>query len=332
MNDRPLRWGLLSTARINCRLIPAIRSARRGELCAVASRDRTRAMKFAERWDIPLAYGRYQELLADPDIDVVYISLPNHLHEEWAIKAAEAGKHILCEKPLALTTTEVDAMTAAAWQNRVVLQEAFAYQFHPQTRKVRELVQDGTLGQVRAMRAGFSFPLSNSEDYRLDPARGGGSLWDIGCYAISFFRFILEAEPTEVMGWQQLGTSGVDVSFAGQLRFSPDVIAQFFCSIATAAHREFSILGTEGLLRLDQPWLHEVGKSASIFVERLGDIENRAVVFEEVEPYRCQVEGMAAAVLDGASPTVSLASSRANVTVIESLFECARSGRPVALP
>ncbi len=332
MSDRALRWGVLSTARINQRLIPAIRSARRGKLCAVASRDHTRAMEFANRWAIPRAYGRYQELLADPEIDVVYIPLPNHLHEEWAIKAAEAGKHILCEKPLALTTTEVDAMTAAAWQNRVVLQEAFAYQFHPQTHKVRELVQEGTLGQVRAMRAGISFPLDNPGDYRLDPAKGGGSLWDIGCYAVSSFRFILDAEPTEVMGWQQLGTSGVDVSFAGHLRFPHDVFAQFFCSIGSAAHGEFSILGSEGFLRLDQPWLHDVGESASILVERVGNAGNREVVFEEVEPYRCQVEGMATAVLDEARPTVSLASSRGNVTTIETLFESARRGRPVSLP
>lgn len=327
--DRSLRWGLLSTARINRRLIPAIRAARRGTLRAVASRDRTRAMEFAARWDIPRAYGRYQELLADPDIDVVYISLPNHLHEEWAIRAAEAGKHVLCEKPLALTATGVDAMTAAAWQNRVVLQEAFAYQFHPQTRKVRELVRDGALGQIRAMRAGFSFPLNHPGDYRLDPARGGGSMWDMGCYAVSFFHFVLDARPTEAMAWQQLGATGVDLSFAGQLRFLPDVVTQFFCSIETAAHREFSILGTEGFLRLDQPWLHDVGKSASIFLER-HDAERRAIVFEAVEPYRCQVEGMAAAVLDDARPTVSLASSRANVTTIETLFESARSGRPVA--
>lgn len=331
MNDRSLHWGLLSTASINQRLIPAIRAAPRNKLCAVASRDHTRAQEFAQRWHIPRAYGRYQELLADADIDAIYIALPNHLHEEWTIKAAEAGKHILCEKPLSLTVAAVDTMSAAAWQNRVVLQEAFAYQFHPQTRKVRELVRDGTIGQVRTLRAEFSFLLSKTDNYRLHPEMGGGALWDLGCYPVSFFRLALDAEPVEATGWEWTGPTGVDLGFAGQLRFPQDVFAQFFCSLGSTRHLEFSISASQGRIRLDHPWLHNLGESATIFVERSGDAGSSTIDFHDVQPYRCQVEGMAAAVLDEASPAVSLAHSHGNVTTIEALFESARSGRSVAL-
>jgi xylose dehydrogenase (NAD/NADP) len=330
LNDRALRWGLLSTARINSSLIPAIRAAQRSKLCAVASRDHETALEFARQWDIPRAYGRYQELLADPDIDAVYIPLPNHLHEEWTIRAAEAGKHVLCEKPLALSVASVDAMSAAAWQNRVVLQEAFAYQFHPQTHNVRRLVQDGAIGQVRALRAEFSFLLSKTDDYRLDREMGGGALWDVGCYPVSLFRVVLDAEPLEASGWQWAGPTGVDLGFAGQLRFPQDVFAQFFCSLGSTSHREFSISGSQGRIRLDHPWLHNLGESATIFVDRSGD-ENSTLDFHDVQPYRCQVEGMAAAVLDEAGPTVSLAHSRGNVTTIEALLESARIGRSIVL-
>lgn len=329
MAETSLRWGLLGTARINQRLIPAIRAAGRSELIAVASRESLRAAAFAAEWNIPRAYGRYQELLADPEIDAVYIPLPNHLHEEWTIKAAEAGKHVLCEKPLALTAEAVDAMTAAAWQNRVVLQEAFAYRFHPQTKKVRELVQSGTIGQVRALRSDFSLVLDNPGDYRLVPEMGGGSLWDIGCYPVSFFRFVLDAEPVEVVGWKWTGSEAVDMAFAGQLRFPQDVFAQFFCSFGCARHLTFSVSGSQGRISLDNPWLHRVGDSASILIERL-DAETETIRYECVEPYRCQVEGMVTAVLDEANPDVSPASSRGNVATIQALLEADCRGKPVS--
>ncbi len=182
MDHPPLRWGLLGTARINRMVIPPLRASAGNRLLAVASRDLARATGYAKEWGIERAHGAYEALLADPEIDAVYIPLPNHLHAEWTIRAARAGKHVLCEKPLALTVAEVDAMGAAARESGVVLAEAFMYRHHPQTLKVKELVDAGAIGPVRFVRGTFSFPLTRPDDVRLRPEWGGGCLWDVGCY------------------------------------------------------------------------------------------------------------------------------------------------------
>jgi xylose dehydrogenase (NAD/NADP) len=177
MAQNPLRWGLISTARINERLIPAIRSSGRCQLLAVASNSgQEKAARYASEWSIPRAYGSYEALLADQDVDVVYISLPNALHAPWAVKAAQAGKHILCEKPLALTVVEVDRMADAAHANRVVLLEAVMMRYHPQTRELEKRLAEGAIGDVRLIRGLFTFTLARPGDIRLDPALGGGSI------------------------------------------------------------------------------------------------------------------------------------------------------------
>ncbi|HEX5942293.1 MAG TPA: Gfo/Idh/MocA family oxidoreductase, partial [Anaerolineales bacterium] len=227
MANDVLKWGLLSTARINRALITPLRASRRNQLVAVASRTQESADNYAREWKISRAHGSYEALLADPEIDVVYISLPNHLHAPWTIKAVEAGKHVLCEKPLALSVEEVDAIQSAARRYGRVVMEAFMYRHHPQTLKVQEMVKSGSLGTLKLIRGSFSFALAREGDVRLDPAMGGGSVWDIGCYPISYARTVVGAAPLAVFGWQVIGPTGIDETFVGQMRFDHDILAQF---------------------------------------------------------------------------------------------------------
>src|SRR5512137_1116848 len=260
MTDRLLRWGLLGTARINRMLIPPLRVSAGNRLLAVASRDAARAAAYASEWGIERAHGSYEALLADPEIDAVYIPLPNHLHAEWTIRAARAGKHVLCEKPLALTVAEVDAMEAAAREAGIVLAEAFMYRHHPQTLKAKELLDGGAIGAVRFVRGTFSFPLNRPNDVRLRPEWGGGCLWDVGCYPLSFTRFLLGAEPIEVFGSQVLGPTGIDETFAGQLVFPGGVLAQVDAGFRSPFRAELEIAGSTGTIRVRHPWKPDPGQ------------------------------------------------------------------------
>ena len=180
-----VRWGLVSTANINRRVIPAIRQSARGQLTAVASRDIDKSTAYAAEWQIPSAFGSYEAMLASDEVDAVYISLPNHLHAEWTIKALEAGKHVLCEKPFAVTLEDVDRMIAASRQTGLVLAEAFMYRHHPQTKIVGDWVREGRLGDIARVSAVFNFSGMQPDNVRLNPGWGGGSLWDVGVYPIS---------------------------------------------------------------------------------------------------------------------------------------------------
>ena len=187
MNMSRLRWGLLSTARINRLIIPAIRASARSEVTTVASRSLEKARAYAAEWNIPRVLGSYEALLDDPDIDVIYISLPNSLHVEWTVRALEAGKHVLCEKPLALSVADVDRIVAAAVaRTGRTATEGFMYRHHPLTHAVEAIVKSGRLGAIRGFKGAFTFPLTRDGDVRLDPALGGGSLWDVGCYPVSY--------------------------------------------------------------------------------------------------------------------------------------------------
>jgi xylose dehydrogenase (NAD/NADP) len=323
-NDRKLNWGLLSTAKINEALFTPLRESKRNQLVAVASRSAATAETYARQNRIPQAFGSYEALLAAPDIDIVYISLPNHLHAEWAVRALEAGKHVLCEKPLALTLAEVDAMARAAQQHQRVLAEAFMYRHHPQTREVMAMVASGTLGSLRAMRGSFTFEQTRDHDYRLDPAEGGGSLWDVGCYPISFMRLVAGAEPLEVFGWQTIGPTGIDDTFTGQLRFPGDLYGQFDCSFVLPFHTFMELVGTEATLIIPLPF--KPGQTTKVFLSR--GAKTQAIKVKGQYLYTGEVEDMADAVLDGKPPRMSLADSRANVATILALFESARTGRP----
>ena len=327
MANKVLNWGLLSTARINRALIPPLQVSKRNHLLAVASRTQEGADKYAREHKISRAYGTYEALLADPEIDVIYNPLPNHLHAEWTIKAVEAGKHVLCEKPLALSVDEVDAMQAAARKHDRVVAEAFMYRHHAQTLKVQELVQNGSLGALKLIRGSFSFVLAREGDVRLDPAMGGGSIWDVGCYPISYARTIVGAAPLEVFGWQVTGPTGIDETFVGQMRFDYDIHAQFDCSFAIPFHTFMEVVGSEGMLNIPNPFLP---KTAEKIYLRRGE-KTETIKIKGQELYLGEVEDMADAILLGRDPRISLDDSRANVAVISALLESARSGKAISI-
>jgi D-xylose 1-dehydrogenase (NADP+, D-xylono-1,5-lactone-forming) len=323
-----LRWGLLSTARINAALLPALAAARRSELVAVASRDPQRAAEYAREHGIARAFGSYEELLADPRVDVVYNPLPNSLHAEWTIRAAQAGKHVLCEKPLALSVAEVDAIAGAAGKAGVVVAEAFMYRHHAQTRRVRELAESGALGELRLVRGGFSFELTRPGDVRLFPELGGGCLWDVGCYPISLARLVAGAEPEQVFGWQRLGPTGVDMTFAGQLRFPGGLLAQIDSSFEAPFRTDLEVLGSKASLRVAHPYKPEA--SETLRLVRASGVEE--ITISAPGPlYLGEVQDLEAAVLDGARPAVSLEDSRGNVAAIAALLRSAREKLTVEL-
>ena len=328
MANKTLNWGLLSTARINRALIPPLQVSKRNHLLAVASRAQETANAYAKEKKISRAYGSYEALLADPEIDVIYNPLPNHLHAEWTIKAVAAGKHVLCEKPLALNVADVDAIKAAAQKHERVVAEAFMYRHHPQTLKVQELVKSGSIGSLKLIRGSFSFVLSREEDIRLlDPAMGGGSIWDIGCYPISYARTVVGENPVEVFGWQVTGKTGIDETFVGQMRFGGEVHAQFDSSFVIPFQSFMEIVGSEGTLSIPKPFKPEVNER--IFITR--DDKTEAIKVKGQELYLGEVEDMADAILLGHDSRISLDDSRANVGVIAALLESARVGKPISV-
>ena len=326
MSDKILKWGLLSTANINRSIIGPIRASKRNQLEAVASRSPEKARAYAKEWSIPRAFGTYEEMLSDPGIDVVYISLPNGLHAEWTIKAAQAGKHILCEKPLALTVRELDAMEAAAREAGVVLAEAFMYRHHPQTLKVKQLVADGEIGDLQLVRGSFTFDLQKPGDVRLIPELGGGSIWDVGCYPISYARYLVGAEPLDVFGWQYNGAETVDLTFAGQMRFPEEVYAQFDSGFRTPFRTQVEVVGSTGSLLIPRPFKPE--QKEKILLQRGEDVQEIRMPGQEL--YIGEIEDIADAVLLGKPTRISLDDSRGNLKTILALLESARSGAPVS--
>ena len=327
MTKQTLRWGLLSTARINKALIPPLQLSKRNKLAAVASRSQTKADAYAREHKIKRAYGSYEALLADPEIDVIYNPLPNHLHTEWSIKAVEAGKHVLCEKPRALTLADVDAMAAATGRTGKLIAEAFAYRAHPHMRKIKEIINSGKLGKIKMVHGSFTFVMTNQTDIRWDPTMGGGALWDIGCYPLSFTRTILGTEPVEAFGWQVTSPSGIDEVFAGQLRFPGDIYFQLDCSFKIPDHVFMEIVGDEGTLNIPQPFNTSARKN--LYLTRDG--KTSTIVVKGPDPYLAEVENFADAILLGKQPATTLADSRLNTAVILALLESAKTGKPVTL-
>ncbi len=323
-----LRWGLLSTARINRALIPPLRVSPRNRVAAVASRDLAKAQAYAAQWDIPRALGSYEALLADPDIDVVYNPLPNHLHAEWTIRALQAGKHVLCEKPLALSLAEIDAILAAAQAAGRVVMEGFMYRHHPQTARVKTLLEEGAVGELHLIRGAFTFTLSDPANVRLRADWGGGALWDVGCYPVSYARFLAGAEPEAVFAWSIVGRGGVDEAVVGQLRFPGGVLAQFDCAFRSAFRAHLEVVGSQGTLQIPVPF--KPGLRETLTLKR-GDVTETLDVPGQ-ELYLGQVEDMADAILLGKTPRLSLADSRHNTAALLALHRSAREGQPVPLP
>jgi predicted dehydrogenase len=323
-----IRWGLLSTANINRRLIPAIRASKRGELVAVASRTQNSADVYAKEWEIPSAFGSYQEMLESGAVDAVYISLPNHLHSEWTIKALNAGVHVLCEKPFALTISEVDQMIEAAKTNDRVLAEAFMYRHHPQTKITGEWVHSGRLGEITLIQSTFNFHIDRREgNIRLNPEVGGGSLWDVGVYPLSFAQYIAGGTPFWVSGCQWVGDTGVDESFVGQMGFSSGCLAQISSSLRTPFYTHALVIGTRGRLELTKPFVGLDNNRQMIFYSIDG--EPKELPVPEKSLYLGEVQDMHAAILDGTDTYLSLEETRNHIRTITALYESANTGQVV---
>jgi xylose dehydrogenase (NAD/NADP) len=327
MKDRPLRWGILGTANINRALINPLRTSERNNLLAVASRVKDRAEDYARQNKINRAYGSYAGLLDDPEIDVIYIPLPNHLHAEWTIKAVQAGKHVLCEKPLALNLAEVDAISSSAEKYHKLVVEAFMYRSHPQTLKVKEIIASGKLGRVRLVRGSYTYMDNNPYSYRWNHAMGGGSLWDVGCYPLSYARAMVGEEPLGVFGWQVTGSTGVDEMFLAQMRFPGNVFAQFDCGVRIPYCVFMEFIGDEANLFIPNPF--NPGTKEFLYLTKKRNVEKIKV--KGADPYQCEVEDMADAILLGKPPRVSLADSHANTAAMLALFESASSGKSIRI-
>jgi len=304
-------------------LVRAVAASARGELVAVASRDRDRAAAFAATHGIAQAFGSYDALLATSDIDVVYISLPNHLHAEWTIRALEAGKHVLCEKPLACTVEDVDAIAAAAERTGRIAVEAFMYLHHPQILRAVELARSGALGRLELVNGTFSFFLTYPDDPRIDPAKGGGSLWDVGCYPVSLARRIAGEEPDRVGAFARFDERGVDRTFIGQLHFPNGLLAQFDCGFAAPDRERVEIVGSGATLVLEVPFVPEPdGPPPSLTMWR--GREGARIDVASVDQYVLEVEDLTAAILDGTLPRVDLAFSRGSIAALVDLDRAAR--------
>jgi predicted dehydrogenase len=321
----PVRWGIVSTANINRKVIPGAHASPKVELLAVASRTQERADEYAREWEIPRAYGSYEELLADPEIEAVYISLPNTMHCEWSVKAVEAGKHVLCEKPLTRHPHEAEAAFAAAERAGRILMEAFMYRHNPQTAKLKELVDEGAIGELRLVRSTFSYSLYDRDNIRLRTEVEGGALMDIGCYPVSGSR-LLAGEPERVHAEAWYGPSGTDWVFAATMRFPGEVIATFDCGTALVHRDELEAIGSEGSLFLDDPWLcNETG-----FELRREDGVERIEV-EQQDSYRLELENLSDAIRGEATPLLGREDALGQARALEALHASALTNAPVSL-
>jgi len=313
----PVRWGLLSTARINRAIITGAASTDTTEIVAVASRDRERADAYAAEHGLARAHGSYEALLADDGVEVIYNSLPNSLHVPWTIRALEAGKHVLCEKPMDRRPEEVERAFDAAERNGRLLMEAFMYRHHPQTHKVAELVADGAIGELRQLRARFSFTLDDASDVRLLGELDGGALMDLGCYCISMQR-ALAGEPELVLGRQRLGGDGVDVGFSAVLQFANDVLGEFYCGFDLPEANGLEAIGSTGVAVVPDPV-----RCRDPHVELNGE----RIDVEDADRYCLQVANFSAAVRGEASPLLGRADAIGQARAIAALYRSAETGR-----
>jgi predicted dehydrogenase len=321
----PVTWGILSTADINKKLLPGAQESDQVEVLAVGSRDLERARAFGAKWGIPRAYGSYEEFLADPDIEAVYIPLPNTMHCEWSIRALEAEKHVLCEKPLSRHPADVEAAFDTSERTGRLLSEAFMYRHNPQTKRLKELVDSGAIGELRLIRSTFSYSLFDTGNIRLRTEVEGGSLMDVGCYCISGSR-LLGGEPEVVSGQQFVGPSGTDWVFAGTMQFPGGVLATFDCGTSLPERDELEAIGTKGSLFLDDPW-HCL--NPGIELRRGGTVERIEV--ERVNSYRLELEDLGAAIRGQGTPLLGREDAVQQARVIEALFQSAETGAAVSL-
>jgi len=326
MNPALLNWGIISTARINDEVIPAIEHSSRSRLLGVASRDEQRARAYAAERGIPRSYGSYAALLADQEIDCVYISLPNSLHVPMASAALEAGKHVLCEKPLATSHEEAVGLIEQARTSGLILMEAFMYRHHDRTRLLRELVEGGAIGELQLIKSSFHFLAADpASDVRFRPELAGGALRDVGSYCVSLATHLMGAAPDEVTGLARLASSGVDEMFAGVLAFDGGAVnALFDCGMCSNLHIGVTLLGSEGSAHVATPWYPHL-PPATIEIHR-GE-QRETIETSTDNPYWLEVENLCAAVAGETEPTVSAEETLRNLEVLDRLAAAARLPR-----
>jgi D-xylose 1-dehydrogenase (NADP+, D-xylono-1,5-lactone-forming) len=319
----PLRLGLLSTARINRRILAASRNTGLVHVVAVSSRDAGRAEEHAREHGIERAHGSYEALLADDDVDAVYVALPNVLHLEWSRRAVEAGKHVLCEKPLTDRPDVAGELFDLAERNARVVVEAFMYRHNPQTRRLEGLVRGGAIGRLQLVRTSFTFLLEREPDIRLDPELGGGSVLDLGAYCVSGMR-LLAGEPDTAFGRQVLGPTGVDELFTGSLGFADGVHGLFDCGLRLSFRAALEAVGTDGSIVVDDPWL-----CSRPGIELRRDRGTERIVVEEADSYLLELEDFARAVAGESTPLLGRDDAVGQARTLAALRRSAVEGVPV---
>ena len=330
-----LRWGILGAARNNERLLPAIVAAANADLLAIASRRPGAAAetlaKYAPCYQGVIVYDELEQLLADERLQAVYLPMANHEHAEWAICAIEQGKHVLCEKPLALTVADIDAIETAALRNKVKVMEGFMYRFHPQHSRVKELISSGLIGEIRSVRASYSFMMRPARMYRLaqDVWHGGGAMWDIGCYAIHSLRMFFPQAPLTVTALSKYVESGADISTSGVLDFGDGKFAQFDFSFERARRCEYEIIGTLGGLKCHIVW--QLPGDVPIISWWTEDGRQGEERLPAANHFRLEIEHFSHCVLLDQQPILTLADARDNCRIIVAALQSAAEGRSIVL-
>jgi D-xylose 1-dehydrogenase (NADP+, D-xylono-1,5-lactone-forming) len=324
-----LRWGVISTGWVARTFINALRDSQEAQVVAVASRDEMRAAALATELDVPRAYGAYADLLADPQVEAVYIGLPNSLHAEWSIACARAGKHVLCEKPLATSRAEAETMFEAARDAGVWLMEAFMYRFHPQTLKVQELIAEGAIGDVRIIHSTFCFTVADPNNIRLSAGLAGGALMDVGCYPVNFARMVAGGAPQHVGAIAHWAPSGVDETLVATLEYPSSAVAQIACSLSASRIHSAQIIGSSGSIELDEAFTLPFDRPTHIRLRRgARGAEVEEIAIAPVNHYRLQAEAFERLVQAGHDthglPEMPLTETLDNLATIEALLLAAR--------
>jgi predicted dehydrogenase len=321
-----IKWGILSTAKIAVEhLIPAIQESENGSVYAIASREIQKAKDVADKLNIPVNYGSYGELLKDDTIDAIYNPLPNHLHVPWTLKAMEAGKHVLCEKPIALNSSEAESLLEKTREfPDLKVMEAFMYRFHPQWEEVRSLIDTGEIGELESIHAVFTYYNDDPENIRNWPEMGGGGLMDIGCYCISVSRFLYGQEPDRVFGELDIDPGyGVDRKASGILSFG-DQSATFTCSTKIENSQKVVVYGSKGMIEIETPFNPQGDKGALVHVVKEG--KRRTVETEAVDQYRLQIDAFNHSILNNSAVPTPLEDAVANMKVIDAIFKSGEEG------
>ncbi|MDZ7706077.1 MAG: Gfo/Idh/MocA family oxidoreductase [Trueperaceae bacterium] len=321
-----IRWGILSTANIGRKAVtPAIQASQNGTVSAVASRTEADARSYADDLGIDRAYGSYDALLNDSDIDAIYNPLPNSLHKEWTIRALEAGKHVLCEKPFAVTAQDCLDMQAVADKAGVKLMEAFMYRFHPRSEAALQQVSGGAVGELRFIRSAFTFQIQDRDNIRLDADLGGGALMDVGCYCVNASRTLTGLEPVEAQAFARFGPSDVDEELYGTLRFENGVVAQFVCGLTLPRREHVTVGGDKGYLEIPRAFTAPKNEEVGLEHHPVGE-PTTTQSFDAVDQYRLMTEHFGDAVLGNTTLRYDGHEAARNMSVIEALYRSARGG------